>query len=96
MHNSGKCGRENAESRLFAVIASEAKQSRTPPRMQSGLLRRLAPRNDGMRCLAMPGWERILAHLLRAGIWRRAWRLLISRIAPEQSWRPKTDRGSNE
>src|SRR5262249_24340759 len=34
---------------LHVVIASAAKQSRTPPRKDSGLLRRFAPRNDGTR-----------------------------------------------
>src|SRR6185437_11704846 len=37
-------------SQRNAVIASEAKQSRLPPRRQSGLLRRFAPRNDGSVC----------------------------------------------
>ena len=36
---------------LFSVIASEAKQSRIPPRRQSGLLRRFAPRNDALKRL---------------------------------------------
>ena len=38
-------GRWDARS-LHIVIASAAKQSRIPPRTQSGLLRRYAPRND--------------------------------------------------
>src|SRR5262245_4420489 len=33
---------------FYPVIASAAKQSRIPPREDSGLLRRFAPRNDGV------------------------------------------------
>ena len=62
----------------FSVIASAAKQSRIPPRRQSGLLRRFAPRNDplvvprarvskdeGRDETARPSWfETALARLL--------------------------------
>ena len=45
-HNSGASRREIAESYL-AVIASEAKQS-IKQESKDGLLRRFAPRNDGL------------------------------------------------
>ncbi|WBL79427.1 hypothetical protein I3J27_03095 [Bradyrhizobium xenonodulans] len=38
----------SAATCFYAVIASAAKQSRILPRRQSGLLRRFAPRNDGV------------------------------------------------
>jgi hypothetical protein len=47
---SGASRRGNAESYLkFDVIASEAKQSISPRKRKNGLLRRFAPRNDGLR-----------------------------------------------
>ncbi|RTE92049.1 hypothetical protein D6B98_16790 [Bradyrhizobium sp. LVM 105] len=43
-HESGVLARNC----INAVIASAAKQSRVSPRKESGLLRRFAPRNDGV------------------------------------------------
>jgi hypothetical protein len=49
-HNSGVSRRGNAEVYLH-VIASEAKQSILAFMLLHGLLRRFAPRNDGIGCL---------------------------------------------
>jgi hypothetical protein len=53
MQSSGETRRENAESYLSPSLLCEAKQSRLPPRRQSGLLRRFAPRSDGA-CISLP------------------------------------------
>jgi hypothetical protein len=50
LQTSGASRREIAEPHLkFDVIASEAKQSISPRKRKNGLLRRFAPRNDGLR-----------------------------------------------
>src|ERR1700757_145045 len=67
-------------------FASEAKKPRMPPRKESGLLRRFAPRNDGERSEIMnkpvPSMSSLSLKLPKADRSIETYRLAASRIFP--------------